>query len=288
MTQSKKIALALGAGGSKGLSHIGVIKTLEKHGIVPDIIVGSSIGALIGGLYATGKTITEIEEIAVNTNWQQLIPLFFDPDLKRGILKGNKLRAYIQRLIGEGSFASTRIQFGAVATDMTDAKAVCLTSGDFAAALRASISVPIILHPEIIDNKIYVDGGLSVPVPAEFARDMGADIVIGVNLFEDYQGLIIDTKYSMNAVSLKSTDVLIHYLARENVKHADVVISPHVGAATLFNKFFTRAGTQEIIAEGENAMEAQIPFLKMLIERKAPSPVSRLLRRLAITLLQEK
>jgi NTE family protein len=262
----KKIGLALGAGGSKGLSHIGVIKELEKAGIVVDVIVGSSIGALVGGLYAATKDITQIEKIALSTNWQQVLPLFFDPSLRKGIIKGDKLRKFIHQTIGGVTFETSKITFGAVVTDMTDAAALCLTTGDYASAIRASISVPLLLQPVVIDKKVLVDGGLSMPVPVEFARTLGADIVIAVNLFEHYEGLLVDQKFGINAVTYKSSDILSHYLSLENVKTADIVISPNVSSATLFNKFLSKTGTAEVILEGELAMQAKIGELNKLLQ----------------------
>jgi NTE family protein len=223
------------------------------------------VGALVGGLYAAGKTPKEIEQLALTTNWRQVIPLFFDPGFRRGLLKGDRLKRYIKKIAGNASFETTRMPFGAVVTDMTDAKAICLTSGDFATAIRASVSVPVLFHPEIIDGKILVDGGLSMPVPVEFVRAMGADIIIAVNLFEHYEGLIIDEQYSMNTVSFKSTDVLSHYLSLENVRDADIVVSPQVAGASLLNKFFTEKGTAEVIEEGKIAMTKQMPALKALL-----------------------
>lgn len=266
--QRKEIGLALGSGGSRGLAHIGVIKELHRHNIPIDIIVGASIGALVGGLYAVDTDVEKLESIAVTVNWKQVLPMFFDPAIGQGILKGDKFKKFIKAYVGDTTFESVKVPFGAVVTDLSDAKAVCLTTGDYATALRASMSLPLLLRPVVINGKVCVDGGLSMPVPVEFARALGADIVLAVNLFEHYEGIMIDQKFGINTVTYKSSDVLSHYLALENVRTADVIVGPKVTGATLFNKFMTEKGTREIIQAGQLAMRKQIPLLQELLRQE--------------------
>jgi NTE family protein len=269
----KKIGLALGSGGAKGLAHIGVIKELERNNIPIDIIVGSSFGALVGGFYAATKDTKTMEELALRTNWRQMLPMFFDPALRTGILKGDKFKRFIKAHLGTTTFETTHMPFGAVVTDLSNAKAVCLTEGDFVTAIRASISIPLLLQPVVQKENVYVDGGLSMPVPVEFAKLMGADIVIAVNLFEHYEGIMVDQKFNINTITYKSSDVLSHYLALENVKTADIVVTPNVGGVTLFQRFMTRAGTESVIQEGESAMHANMEKLKAMITEQEQPPI---------------
>lgn len=272
-----KIGLALGVGGSKGLAHIGVIKTLVENNIPIDFIAGSSIGALIGGFYAAKKDIYEIEKIALETNWPKIFLMFFEPSLK-GILGGDKVEKFICDFVGNITFKDLKIPFAAVATDLSNAKSVALKSGELGKAIRASISIPVFFKPISIDNKLYADGGLSMPVPVKAVKEMGADIVIAVNLKENYLGLSHEDKFGLGKITHKSIDILTRYLSDENIKNADIVISPKVGHVGIFNKFLTTAGTKEVILIGETTTKESLERIKKLIEKKKPQKVVDLIK----------
>ncbi len=227
---TKKIALALGSGGAKGLSHIGVLKVFDKHKIPISFIAGSSMGALIGGLYShfgTGSA-KKIEKSFIKANWKTVLDLFVDPSLKGGLIKGRKVEGFLENLIGKTTFNALKIPFLATATDLLTAKPVIIKKGLLSEAIRASISIPLIFSPVKRDKKILADGGMSFPVPVEPLLDYKPDIIIGVNLYEDYKK-IDSEKFSFTAIGMGSLNIILHNLALYNLKKANISILPKVG-----------------------------------------------------------
>lgn len=264
MTKEKmpKIGLALGSGGSRGLAHIGVIKILEKNNIPIDFIAGSSIGAMIGGCYASGMSIKKIEEIALSTNWRKMGSVLFDPHLKHGLIGGKKVEEFIKGNIKGKKFKDCGIPFVAVATDLKTGKIVILNGGRMAPAIRASISIPLFFRPAEINKKILADGGLSAPVPAEIVRNMGADIVIAVNLDKHYY----DKKWKPGwyDIANNSLNILRHHLALLNIKEADIAIELDLGK----NYWYEFVNGRNKILAGEKATNKILPQLKKLMREK--------------------
>jgi NTE family protein len=161
----KKIGLALGCGGARGLAHIGVIKTLVKNNIPIDYIAGSSIGALIGSLYAATLDILQVEKWFLELTYKDLIKVLLDPSLHSGLIKGEKFINFLQSKIGVRKIEELKIPFRAVATDLFTGKAVVFKKGDLGLAIRSSCAVPFLFSPVISGDKCLVDGGISMPVP---------------------------------------------------------------------------------------------------------------------------
>ena len=183
----KKIGLALGSGSARGWAHIGVIRALTEAGIQIDCIAGTSIGALVGAVYASGK-IDALEDVVVQFDWKQ-IAYFFDVVLpKSGLIDGKKVSGFIRSHVKEINIEELSVPFCAVSTDMNTGKQVAIRKGDIIEAVRASISVPGIFTPVKKNGAILVDGGLVNPVPVSVAREMGADFVIAVDLNHDIVG----------------------------------------------------------------------------------------------------
>jgi len=180
--RKKRIGLALGAGSARGFAHIGVLSILEKHGIRPDFVSGTSIGAAVGALYCSGMSPEYLKRLAISTEWQDLLD-FTIP--KTGVIAGNKVEEYIQALTNNCKFTDLRIPLRVVATDIKNAHKVVFSQGNVAKAVRASISIPGVFSPVIIDSRELVDGGLVDPIPIEVVRNMGADIVIAVDISKD-------------------------------------------------------------------------------------------------------
>ena len=180
--KKKKVGLVLGSGGAKGLSHIGVIKFLEEMNVKIDFITGSSIGALIGGAYASGLSIKEIENIALETDLTSTAKLFSPGFGKSGLVTGTKVQEFLTSKLGNKNIEDLKIPFTAVATDIITGEEIHFNKGDLVEAIRASISIPIVFQPVIWNNIVLVDGGLVNPVPINVAREMGADYIIAVNL----------------------------------------------------------------------------------------------------------
>ncbi len=176
------VALVLGGGGARGFAHIGVIESLEAHGIRPDLVVGTSVGAMVGSVYASGATPAKLVTIADELKDADLIDI---TPSKQGFVDGTRLRQYINTQVGSRPIEQFPIRFAAVATEMQTKQAVTFRQGDAGLAVQASASVPnLFIPPRIPENggKKYIDGSQSALLPARIAKNMGADVVIAVDL----------------------------------------------------------------------------------------------------------
>ena len=260
MTKRPKIGLALGSGGAKGIAHIGVIKALIKHNIPIDYITGSSIGAMAGGAYAAKKNIPSMEEVVKKSDWK-LIRSLIDPSLKSAVLEGKKVEKFIKDYAGDVNFNQLKIPFAAVTTDLVTGKTIILKTGNVVKAIRASIAFPSIFKPVKYHDYLLVDGGLSMPVPVQVVKDMGADIVIAVNLDKN----IVEPekkKLTMYRTALRSLNILRYNLAEQESDQADIVIYPKTGKV-LWNKF---VGGQKLINIGEQACLERIDSIKKFLK----------------------
>jgi len=262
MAKRPTIGLALGSGSAKGLAHIGVIKALEEHNIPIDFIAGSSIGALVGGFYAAGLSVVEMEKIASETDWRRMFSLI-DPDFKRGLLGGEKVTTFIDGYLKGKRIEDCTIPFSAVATDFKTGEAVVLDTGEMASAIRASISIPMIFKPVEMNGRTLADGGLSAPVPVEIVRKMGADIVIAVNLDKHYSDE--EWKSGWYDIVNDSVNILRHHLALLNVLNADVTVDIDTGKSLWYQ--FTNG--QDKILIGKKATEELLPKLNEVITHKS-------------------
>jgi NTE family protein len=216
------LALVLGAGAARGFAHIGVIKALEAQGIRPDIVVGSSAGSVIAALYASGASGNELNRLALNLD-EATIADWGLPFAGRfgGLIKGDALQGMVNREVHNKTIEQMNIPLGVVATDLQSGKGILFRSGNTGLAVRASCSVPGVFQPAVISNKEYIDGGLVAPVPASYARQMGATLVIAVNIssepvhqdasgtFGILQQTISIMQRSINQFELKTADIVI-------------------------------------------------------------------------------
>ncbi|MEK7570759.1 MAG: patatin-like phospholipase family protein [Patescibacteria group bacterium] len=271
--KSKKhptIGVALGSGGAKGLAHIGVLKTLEKHGIEIDYVAGSSIGALIGSYYAAYPNLTGLEKLVFDFNRKQGFSLF-DPAIRGGLLKGNRLEEFISDMLEGATFEKLRIPFIAVATDFNTAEEVLIRDGSLVKAVRASIAIPAIFQPIWYKDRLLADGGLSDPIPVRAVKAVGSDIVIAVNLDsatfrnQETKKLPVFSTIPMHAIT-----ILRHHLALQTIQAADIIITPKTAPVSLigWNYFFDNEKAKSMIEAGEKAAEKIIPDLLKLIEQK--------------------
>ncbi|MDP3621683.1 MAG: patatin-like phospholipase family protein [Polynucleobacter sp.] len=177
------LGLALGAGAARGFAHIGVIKALEAQGISPHVIVGSSAGSVIASLYASGLSGNDLNRIALSLD-EAAIADWGLPFAGRfgGLIKGDALQAMINREVQNKPIEQMRLPLGITATDLQSGKGILFRRGDTGIAVRASCSIPGVFQPTNINGKEYVDGGLVAPVPVSYARQMGANIIIAVNI----------------------------------------------------------------------------------------------------------
>jgi NTE family protein len=177
-----KIGYALGGGAARGLSHIGVLKVLHEYGISPDIIAGTSIGAIIGALYASGHEPGDIEQLVLGLDWKRLVYLVDMTLPISGLLQGRRVVSLLRSILGDITFSELRCAFACVATDIVNGEQVVLHDGSLIEAVRASISIPGLFTPVAIKGQYLVDGGLVNTVPVSVCREMGAEYVIGVNV----------------------------------------------------------------------------------------------------------
>jgi len=260
----KKIGLALGAGSAKGIAHIGVIKELEKNNISIDYIAGTSIGSVVGGMYALTKDIKIIEELAYSSGYKEMFNAFFDPSLKSSVFKGEKVLDLLNGYIGKSTLIQdTKIPFAAVATDLNTAQPVILREGNLLEAIRASISIPLLLKPVKYHDTVLIDGGNTNPVPVDVARQMGAQKVIGVNLYAQKfpRKLDID-KLSFFDVISAMIDISLYNLSMESANAADVALNLDVDPNLPLTAI--AEDPTELIKIGEEATRAVMSKLKLL------------------------
>ncbi|MFC2034644.1 patatin-like phospholipase family protein [Chloroflexota bacterium] len=193
---NKKIGYALGGGAARGLSHIGVLKVLENNNIFPDIITGTSIGALIGALYAGGITINDIEQLALRLDFKRLVLLADMTMPISGLIGGKRVISLLKSILGDLTFSQLKYDFACVATDIRTGEQVILREGSLVEAIRASISLPGIFTPVKIEGRYLVDGGLVNEVPVSVCRQMGAEYVIGVNVIPEPNKIGLGSKKS--------------------------------------------------------------------------------------------
>ncbi|MGV3654915.1 MAG: patatin-like phospholipase family protein [Noviherbaspirillum sp.] len=248
-----RIGLALGGGAARGFAHIGVIKALEAQGIVPDIVVGTSAGSLVGALYAAGnngfalqKLALEMDEAAIS-DWS--VPLFAKVS---GVLKGEGLQHYVNKALKNQSLENLKIPFGAVATDLSSGQPILFRRGNAGMAVRASSAVPGVFQPVRIGSHTYVDGGLVSPVPARFAREMGADFVIAVNISAQPEAQPDASSVDM---LLQTFAIMGQSLNQHELKEADIVIRPQLNSM----KGSDFASRNLAILAGEQAATAALP-----------------------------
>ena len=182
MSDSKTVSLILGSGGARGLAHIGVIAELEERGYVISSIVGCSMGALVGGLYAAGKLPAFESWVTTLSEWDVIRFLDISLTNRSGMMKGDLIMSELRELVGDRRIEDLPLRFTAVATDVRQKKEVWLSRGDLFETIRASISIPGIFTPKEIDGKALVDGGLLNPLPVAPATDHTTDLTIAVSL----------------------------------------------------------------------------------------------------------
>ncbi|MFQ6122218.1 MAG: patatin-like phospholipase family protein [Dehalococcoidales bacterium] len=266
--RESKVGLALGSGGARGLAHIGVLEVLAKEGIPVDMIAGTSIGAIVGSLYAQGKNASQIKELALELTRHKLTH-FIDPSLpKTGLIKGKKIKDSLVSFFGDDiRFSALKIPFACVATDIETGEEIILDRGSVAEAVRASISIPGIFTVVKRGGRYLVDGGLVNPVPVSLVRRMGADFIIAVNVIPGVvdrahpagkEGTRGSKEPNVIQVLLQSLHIGAYSLVRASLEGADVVIEPnvvHFGAGDLNH-------AQECILQGELAAQNSIPEIK--------------------------
>lgn len=252
-----KIALVLGGGGTRGFAHIGVIKALEAQGIVPDMIVGTSAGSVVGALYAYGYSGFELQKVAIQMEEQSVIDWAWP---SRGVFKGEALQNFINTSVKNTPIEKLKRPFAAVATDLSNGEIAVFRTGNTGQAVRASSAVPGIFQPVTIGGKNYVDGGLVRPVPVSVARALGADFVIAVDISNKPKN---NTTTSTIDVLMQTFDIMSQTINRYELPKADIVIRPRTQDIDVSNL----DGRHLAVLEGEKAAAAMMPELKAKLEK---------------------
>ncbi|MCS7280569.1 MAG: patatin-like phospholipase family protein [Desulfobacterota bacterium] len=254
-----KIALVLSGGSAKGFAHVGVIRVLEQEKIPIHMIVGTSVGSLIGGLYAANPDSFQLEWTAFKIERSDILDFsLLDPKL--GLVKGQKLESFVEREAKVKRIEETKIPFFAITTDLNTGETVILDRGPLARAIRASCAIPGIFAPVNFAGRTLVDGGLTNNIPCDIAKRKGADIVIAVNLLSSVKNHEID---SIVDIIGQSISIMMFEQAKEKLRYADVIIEPDVRNVSLFD--FSKK--KELMEEGIKAAKSQIPKIKELITR---------------------
>ena len=255
--RAPKLGLALGGGAARGFAHVGVIQVLEENGIKPDLVVGTSAGSLVAAIYASGKTGMQLQQIAEGmeeaafTDWT--LPIF-----SRGVLRGDALAKMVNNLVAGKTIENMALPLGIVATDLASGQGVLFQRGDTGTAVRASSSVPAVFQPVKIGAKEYVDGGLVSPVPVRYAKSMGADLVIGVDISSAPEN---NPSSDTLQILLQTFAIMGKSINAFELKDADLVVRPSL-AGMKGSDFGSR---KRAIDAGRLAMQQALPQLKMLL-----------------------
>ena len=272
------VGIAFSGGGARGFAHIGVLKVLEEVGMPIDYVSGTSMGSIVGGLYACGYTTAEIESLAVYTDWDEMFSdtvgrrklamayKFWDaryatsfplrrglPELPSGLIAGQKITKLLDRLTlhvqDVEKFTELPTPFVCLATDIENGEAVVRDHGDLANAIRASMAIPTVFTPVVVDDRLLVDGGVARNLPAKDVRDLGADIVIGIDSSSP-----LYKKGELNTM-IKIMDQTVSFqiagTSREQKKLCDILIEPETE-----KQGFQFDEAPYFIAQGEAAARA--------------------------------
>jgi NTE family protein len=260
--RAPRLGLALGGGAARGFAHVGVIQVLERNGIRPDLVVGTSAGSLVAALYASGMDGAALERAALSmdeatlTDW--MLPL-----LSRGMLRGDALARYVRQAVGGRLLQDMSPPLGVLVTDLATGQGVVFRRGDAAQAVRASSAVPGVFAPVAIAGREYVDGGLVAPVPVSQARAMGAEVVLAVDISADPKG---NDASGMLGLLLQTTAIMGQSINRYELAGAEVVLRPAlsgVGSADF-------ASRKRSIEAGRAAMQAALPQLRAELAKLRP------------------
>ena len=258
------LGLALGGGAARGFAHVGVIQVLEEAGIQPDLVVGTSAGSLVAAMYASGKNSTQLRRVA-ETMEEAEITDWMMPILNRGALRGEALARYVNTQVGNRLIEQMKMPLGIVATDLHSGEPVLFRRGNTGSAVRASSAVPAVFQPVKIGTREYVDGGLVSPVPVRQARDMGANVVIAVDISTDPEGSPASDTFQ---ILMQTFNIMGKSLNTVLLKDADVVVKP----ALMGVKSADFAARRKSIEAGREAMLKALPRLKEVLSGYAMKP----------------
>jgi NTE family protein len=273
-----RVGLALGGGGTRGAAHVGVLRMLEQANVPVDCIVGTSMGAVVGGLYCAGVSVDQIEALFVKDNLMKefltvplglrlaVVPIFLAPRLVGhrsfdGLYRGNKFRNFLVKALPEHqrNIEDLKIPFGAVTLDLLDGNIHTLKTGSLGYAMQASSAVPVLRKPVPVDGRLFVDGGVIANLPVKETRAMGADIVIAVDVDERFEPVDAEKFKYVGSVAHRVMTLHLSKVDENQRADADIVIHPNVNGISLIS---TKAkDLKAAIEAGENAAILALPDL---------------------------
>ncbi|MBI3292545.1 MAG: patatin-like phospholipase family protein [Elusimicrobia bacterium] len=265
-----KIGLVLGGGGARGLAHIGVLKVFQEEGIPVDLVVGTSVGALIGALYSAGVPLWKIEALAQDIGWQHLTD-YSRTSLVRllvaqRLLSSERMEQYIARTIGEKRFDELMIPFACVAADLKTGEKIIFREGPVAPAVRASATIPGVFEPVEYRHRFLVDGGIVDNLPTDVAALLGADIIVVAAVQGDFTqnqpATVLEVIHQ--AISIQGEQIV-----RQKLQQADLVIRPQVGSINVTELWRGR----ECITAGILATRSMLPEIRRLLVLKSLGPM---------------
>ena len=264
-----RVGLALGGGGARGFAEIGVLRVLEQERVPIDVVVGTSVGSLIGALYADSGKVIDLEFIALGIEEEDIFDRSLLSFFSGGLVKGERLEHFLEANLRHRTIEEMAVRFAAVAVDLKSGQAVVFDHGPVAPAVHASCAIPGVFVPVEIDGVTYVDGGVADPVPAAAARRLGADVVIAVSI-----PAAVPERAPGNPiqVAMRASAITAAQIARLRAAEADVVIAPEVGDVGYSD--FTQK--RRLVDAGIAAAEAAMPAIRAAIaSRTRTAPAGR-------------
>lgn len=256
-----RVGLALGGGAARGFAHVGVIQVLEEAGIRPVLVVGTSAGSLVAALYASGKSGAQLQQVA-DTMEEAAFADWTLPIFSRGMLRGEAFARYVSFQVNARPIESMPMALGIVATDLNSGQGVLFQRGDTATAVRASSSVPALFQPVRIGAREYVDGGLVSPVPVRYARQMGAELIIAVDISSAPEG---NAAHDTLQILLQTFAIMGKSINSFELREADIVVRPAL-AGVASSDFAAR---RRAIEAGRVAMQNLLPQLRAALAAKS-------------------
>ncbi|MDO4543551.1 MAG: patatin-like phospholipase family protein [Clostridia bacterium] len=259
MQTRKKVGLALGSGGARGFSHIGVLQVLEENKVPIDMIAGCSIGAIAGAIYSVGTDLKMLTRFIAASDAKSYMDVTLPT--QGGILQGKKFEEVIRLLTHDKSFNETRIPFFCTATDLESGTLTVFSEGKLHRAVRASMCVPGIFVPVEINGRLYADGGILETVPTTVLRQHGMDMVIGVDLSDKRNRIGEGSKVNAYHTLMRTFDIMQAEINRLRTPDADVLIRPSAS----FMSMLSNTNTDACVEEGRKAAEAAMPKILELL-----------------------
>jgi NTE family protein len=262
----KKIGLALSGGGSRGYAHIGFLKVLAEHNIPVDYIAGTSIGSVVGGALASGMSAAEIESMGKQVRWRNLMRPSFSPI---ALLSNAPMGRFLEHHFPVSKFEEMKIPFAAVTCDLKTAECVVMKDGgDVITAIRASCAVPAVFAPIKSGGRILVDGGVMVPLPVDAVKEMGADIVIAVDLLSSGATFKTSPATAMGML-FRSAMILLRAASTNQINKPDVLVVPDI-AHIRPDRLNQRT---DCLQRGEAAARSAIDEIKKVIGDRNSEPL---------------